>query len=100
MRTRSFRITAASATVMSGEANEIAIASASGRRVSAEKLLNMPQTLSDPRPNCPSGLLVRTAEASSPPKCVDDHDRNDRKRAAEKHHLANRCDVAQLTHQG
>ena len=39
---------------------------ASGNRVSDEKLVNMPQTLSRPRPSCPSGRLVRTAVASSP----------------------------------
>ena len=51
-------MTAASATVISGEAKEIAVASASGSRVSAEKLVNMPNTLSSPRPSWPSGRLV------------------------------------------
>ncbi len=50
-RTRSFRINAASATVINGDANWMAVASASGSRASAEKLLNMPQTLSEPRPS-------------------------------------------------
>ena len=49
---------AANATVISGEAKEIAVASASGSRVSAEKLVYMPQTLSAPRPSWPSGRRV------------------------------------------
>jgi hypothetical protein len=66
MRTRSLRITAASATVINGEAKEIAVASASGSRASAAKLENMPTTLSVPRPSWPSGRLVRTASISWP----------------------------------
>ncbi len=68
MRTRSFSTIAASATVISGEANEMAVASASGSRTSAAKLLNMPPTLSRPRPSWPSGREVRTAVPSSPRK--------------------------------
>ena len=51
-------MTAAKATVISGEAKEIAVASASGSRASAEKLVNMPPTLSAPRPSWPNGRRV------------------------------------------
>ena len=66
MRTRSFRISAASATVISGEAKLMAVASAKGSRVSAEKLVNMPKVESAPRPSCPNGRLVRMALMNSP----------------------------------
>ncbi len=66
MRTRSFKMSAASATVISGEAKEMAVASASGSRTSEAKLVNMPATLSRPRPSWPSGREVRTAVPSSP----------------------------------
>jgi hypothetical protein len=56
---------AASATVMSGAANEMVVASTSGSRASAAKLRNMPNTLMMPRPTWPSGRPVRTAEPSS-----------------------------------
>jgi len=59
MRTRSLRINAASATLISGEVNEIALASISGSRASAPKLQNMPTTLSTPRLAWPSGRSVR-----------------------------------------
>ena len=64
MRTRSPRNSAANATVMSGAANEIAVASTSGSRASAAKLRNMPATLIGPRVMWPSGRLVRTASIS------------------------------------
>jgi len=65
MRTRSLSRIAAIATVMSGAANEMAVASTMGSRASAEKLQNMPSTLMRPRPTWPSGRVVRTAAASS-----------------------------------
>ena len=65
MRTRSLRNTAASATVISGAANWIAVASTSGSRASAEKLKNMPPMLIMPRPRWPSSRVVRTAAVSS-----------------------------------
>ena len=57
---------AASATVISGDANDSALASASGSRASAAKLRNMPATLIMPRPIWPNGRSVRTADISSP----------------------------------
>ena len=57
---------AASATVISGDANEIAVASANGSRCNAEKLVYMPPTLSAPRPSCPNTRVVRTASMNSP----------------------------------
>ena len=65
MRTRSLRKIAAIATVISGDANDIAVASTIGSRASAEKLQNMPQMLMRPRPRCPSGRTVRTAAINS-----------------------------------
>ncbi len=56
---------AAIATVMSGEANEIAVASTIGSRASAEKLQNMPPMAVSPRPACPNGRPIRTAASSS-----------------------------------
>ena len=63
---RSFRMIAASATVINGVANEIAVASTSGSRASAAKLQNMPTTLISPRVTWPSGRPVRSAATSSP----------------------------------
>jgi hypothetical protein len=65
MRTRSLRKIADSATVMSGDTKDMAVASTIGRRASAAKLQNMPQMLIKPRPICPNGRTVRTAAASS-----------------------------------
>ena len=65
MRTRSPRNHAANATVMSGAANEIAVASTSGSRASAAKLRNMPAMLMVPRRRWPNGRSVRTIPASS-----------------------------------
>ena len=65
MRTRSPRNHAANATVISGAANEIAVASTSGSRASAAKLRNMPHMLIVPRPKWPNGRSVRTTSASS-----------------------------------
>ena len=50
MRTRSLRKIADIATVISGAAKEIAVASTIGSRASAEKLKNMPPMLIAPRP--------------------------------------------------
>src|SRR6266550_3836063 len=65
MRTRSPRNHAANATVISGAANEIAVASTSGSRASAAKLRNMPAMLMAPRSRWPSGRSVRMTSASS-----------------------------------
>jgi hypothetical protein len=65
MRTRSLSSMAASATVINGEANEIAVTSASGSRASAAKLKNMPAAPMVPRPNCPMIREVRNAASSS-----------------------------------
>jgi hypothetical protein len=65
MRTRSLRKIADIATVISGAAKEIAVASTIGSRASAEKLKNMPPMLIAPRPAGPNGRPVRTAAASS-----------------------------------
>ena len=65
MRTRSLRKIAASATVISGDANVIVVTSTIGSRASAAKLKNMPDTLIMPRPRCPNGREVRTAVISS-----------------------------------
>ena len=64
-RTRSLRNTAASATVISGAENWIAVASTSGNRASAEKLKNMPPMLTMPRPRWPRSRAVRTAVINS-----------------------------------
>ena len=66
MRTRSLRTSAANATPISGEVNEIALASINGSRASAPKLQNMPTMLSAPRLAWPNGRSVRTVAASSP----------------------------------
>jgi len=65
MRTRSLSSSAAIATVMSGEANEIAVASTIGSRASAEKLQNMPPMAVRPRPAWPKGRPMRMAASSS-----------------------------------
>ena len=65
MRTRSFRNTADSATVISGETNEIAVASTTGSRASAEKLQNMAPTAVRPRPRWANGRPMRIAAISS-----------------------------------
>ena len=51
--------------MISGAANEIAVASTSGSRASDAKLRNMPSTLMTPRATCPNGRPVRTAVMSS-----------------------------------
>ena len=50
MRTRSLRKIADSATVISGDTNEIAVASTTGSRASAEKLQNIAPTAVAPAP--------------------------------------------------
>src|SRR5205085_1106750 len=64
MRTDSPRISQASATVIKGAANEIAVASISGSRANAAKFRNMPAMLMRPRVRCPIGRSVRMALAS------------------------------------
>ena len=79
-----------SATVISGEAKEIAVASTSGSRASAAKLRNMPATLIRPRPKWPNGRSVRTAAGKLAAPGIDQHHRQDREGGAEEHHLPER----------
>ena len=92
-------MTAAKATVINGEAKEIAVASANGSRASAEKLLYMPPTLSCAAPQ----LAQRTAGVDRARQFatqgVDQQHRRDRTGAAEEHELADRHHVAQLAHE-
>ncbi len=69
----------------SGQRREIAEHAADAERP-APKLAERPA-----RAHCRGQLAA---------KRIDDHDRNDREGAAEKHHLADRRNVAQQAHQG
>ena len=84
---------------MSGDANEIAVASASGSRVSAEKLrehaADAEQAAAElaERPACAHRGRELAADG------IDQHHRQDGEGAAEKHHLPDRRNVAELAHQ-
>ena len=98
MRTRSFRNTAESATVNNGETNEMAVASTTGSRASAEKLQNMAPTAVSPAPE----MRKRAADADRRHQFiapgVDDHHRHDGEGRAEEHHLPDRIALAEPTH--
>ncbi len=84
--------------MISGDANEIAVASDSGKRWSAAKLRNIPHTLIEPRPTWPSGRAVESAEPSPPPR-QQDHHRDDGEGRAEEHRLAKGDVIADEAHQ-
>ena len=99
MRTRSLRKSADIATVISGETNEIAVASTTGSRASAEKLQNMAPTAVSPRPM----MAERAADADrclelAAPGIDDDH-RQDGEGRAEEHHLPDRIAIAEIAHE-
>ena len=90
MRTRSPRNHAANATVISGAANEIAVASTSGSRASAAKLRNMPHMLIVPRREMAERALGAHDVGKLAPPGVDQQHRHDREGGAKEHHLAER----------